>query len=54
MAFEDEEVKRICVANFGGLKGITNSTYGKTGVAGIDGEVTYEQVLAVTNINNLF
>ena len=54
MAFEDEEVKRICVANFGGLNGITNSTYGKTGVAGIKGEVTYEQVLAVTNINTLF
>lgn len=54
MAFEDEEVKRICVANFGGLKGITSSTYGKTGVAGIEGEVTYEQVLAVTNINTLF
>ena len=54
MAFEDKEVKRICVANFGGLNGITNSTYGKTGVAGIDGEVTYEQVLAVTNIGSLF
>lgn len=54
MAFEDEEVKRICVAKFGGLKGITNSIYGKTGVAGIEGEVTYEQVLAVTNIDTLF
>ena len=54
MAFEDEEVKRICVANFGGLNGITNSDYGKTGVAGIEGEVTYEQVLAVTNIGTLF
>ena len=54
MSFEDKEVKRICVANFGGLKGITNSTYGKTGVAGIEGEVTYEQVLAVTNIGTLF
>ena len=54
MAFEDEEVKRICVANFGGLNGITNSDYGKTGVAGIAGEVTYEQVLAVTNIGTLF
>ena len=54
MAFEDENVKRICVANFGGLNGITNSTYGKTGVAGIEGEVTYEQVLAVTNIGTLF
>ena len=54
MAFEDEEVKRICVANFGGLNGITNSGYGKKGVAGIEGEVTYEQVLAVTNIGTLF
>ncbi len=54
MAFEDNEVKRICVTNFGGLNGITNSTYGKTGVAGIKGEVTYEQVLAVTNIGTLF
>ena len=54
MAFEDEEVKRICVANFGGLNGIIYSKYGKTGVAGIAGEVTYEQVLAVTNISTLF
>ena len=54
MAFEDEEFKRICVANFGGLHGITKSNYGKTGVAGIEGEVTYEQVLAVTNIGTLF
>lgn len=54
MAFEDPEVKRICVANFGGLKGITNASYGKTGVVGIYGEVTYEQVLAVTNIGTLF
>ena len=54
MAFEDEEVKRICVANFGGLNGITNSGYGKKGVAGIEGEVTYEQVLAVTDIGTLF
>ena len=54
MAFEDEEVKRICVANFGGSNGITNASYGKTGVVGIEGEVTYEQVLAVTNIGTLF
>ena len=54
MAFEDPEVKRICVANFGGLKGITNASYGKTGVVGINGEVTYEQVLAVTDIGTLF
>ena len=54
MAFEDEEVKRICVANFGGSNGITNASYGKTGVVGIEGEVTYEQVLAVTNIGSLF
>ena len=54
MAFEDPEVKRICVANFGGSNGIRNASYGKTGVVGIDGEVTYEQVLAVTNIGTLF
>ena len=54
MAFEDAEVKRICVANFGGSNGITNASYGKTGVVGIEGEVTYEQVLAVTNIGSLF
>lgn len=54
MAFEDNEVKRICVENFGGVNGITQASYGKTGVVGIEGEVTYEQVLAVTAIDSLF
>ncbi|MCI6619635.1 MAG: BspA family leucine-rich repeat surface protein [Prevotella sp.] len=52
--FADAEVKRICVDNFGGLNGISNAKYGTVGVKGLDGEVTYRQARAVTNIGMLF
>ena len=51
MAFEDPEVKKWLVANIGGERGITNSTYGVVGVKGVAGEVTYEQALATRIIN---
>lgn len=52
--FEDPEVKRICVENFGGLNGIANRIYGDMGVKGVDGEVTYRQARAVTHFHNIF
>ena len=52
--FEDEAVKTICVANFGGANGITNKNYGTLGVKGKDGEITLAQAKAVTNIATLF
>ena len=54
MVFEDPEVKKWLVANIGGERGITNSVYGKVGVKGIAGEVTYEQVLATRYIDFSF
>ena len=52
--FEDPAVKQICVENFGGLNGITNSIYGTVGVSGVAGEVTIEQAAAVVNFNKIF
>ena len=54
MVFEDPEVKRICVENFGGVSGITNSKIGTVGIPGKAGEVSYEQILAVKNLKFLF
>ena len=51
MTFEDPEIKKWLVANIGGEQGITNGVYGKVGVRGIAGEVTYEQVLAVEDVS---
>ena len=51
MTFEDPEIKKWLVANIGGERGITNSAYGKVGVRGIAGEVTYEQVLATEDVS---
>ena len=51
MTFEDPEVKKWLVANIGGERGITNGAYGKVGVRGIAGEVTYEQVLATEDVS---
>ena len=51
MTFEDPEVKKWLVANIGGERGITNDAYGKVGVRGIAGEVTYEQVLATEDVS---
>ena len=51
MTFEDPEIKKWLVANIGGEQGITNGVYGKVGVRGIAGEVTYEQVLAVEEVS---
>ena len=51
MTFEDPEIKKWLVANIGGEQGITNSAYGRVGVQGIAGEVTYEQVLAVEDVS---
>ena len=53
MTFEDPEIKKWLVANIGGEQGITNGVYGKVGVRGIAGEVTYEQVLAVEDVSIL-
>ena len=53
MTFEDPEIKKWLVANIGGEQGITNSAYGRVGVQGIAGEVTYEQVLAVEDVSIL-
>lgn len=52
--FQDEEIKRICVENFGGTNGIKNWIFGKVGVKGIEGEITKKQALAVTAIRNSF
>lgn len=54
IVFEDPEVKRICVENFGGENGIINKSFGTVGVQGMSGEVTYRQVLAVSFFGNLF
>ena len=51
MTFEDPEIKKWLVANIGGERGITNEAYGKIGVRGIAGEVTYEQVLACKRVD---
>ena len=51
MTFEDPEIKKWLVANIGGERGITNGAYGKVGVRGIAGEVTYEQVLATEDVS---
>jgi len=51
MTFEDPEIKKWLVANIGGERGITNGAYGKIGVRGIAGEVTYEQVLATEDVS---
>ena len=51
MTFEDPEVKKWLVANIGGERGITKSDYGKVGVRGIAGEVTYEQALATEDVS---
>lgn len=45
--FEDDEVKRICVANWGG-------EYSSTNLYGVPGELTYEQAAAVTSIVGVF
>ena len=46
--FKDPEVKRICVANWGGPLCIS------TKVPGIPGEITYEQAAGVTSIGTAF
>ena len=46
--FEDAEVKRICVANWGGPLCIS------TKVPGVPGELTYEQAAAVSSIGTAF
>ena len=46
--FEDAEVKRICVANWGGEYSSSTNKYG------VQGELTYEQAAAVTNIGKVF
>ena len=51
MTFEDPEIKKWLVANIGGERGITNGNYGKVGVRGIAGEVTYEQALATEDVS---
>jgi cell surface protein (putative) len=51
MTFEDPEVKKWLVANIGGEQGITNGIYGKVGVRGVAGEVTYEQALAAEDVS---
>lgn len=58
MVFEDPEVKMVLVQYIGGESGITRDILGTTGVKGVAGEVTYEQVLAckslyLLNINNI-
>ena len=52
--FEDAEVKRICVENFGGESGITNKRYGTVGVAGMAGELTRRQAAEVSYFGDLF
>ena len=52
--FKDAEVKRICVENFGGENGISNASYGRNGIAGYAGEVTYKQAAAVVSSKDLF
>lgn len=47
--FDNQDLKRFCVENFGGENGITNKKYGLTGVRGCAGEFTFKQAAAVTN-----
>lgn len=54
IVFEDPEVKRICVGNFGGESGITNWRYGTIGIKGIAGELTYRQALGVSQFVDVF
>ena len=46
--FEDAEVKRICVANWGGEYCASTNKYG------VPGELTYEQAAVVTSIDSKF
>ena len=46
--FEDAEVKRICVANWGGEYCASTNKYG------VPGELTYEQAAAVSSIGTVF
>ena len=46
--FEDDEVKRICVNNWGGKYGVASK------VPGVPGELTYEQAAAVSSIGTVF
>lgn len=48
--FADPRLKQWAVENYGGTNGISNEMYGTVGVAGVAGELTYEQAAAVTNI----
>ena len=48
--FADPRLKQWAVKNYGGVSGITDEKYGTNGVAGVAGELTYEQAAAVTNI----
>lgn len=50
VAFADPRLKQWAVENYGGVSGITDVKYGTMGVAGVAGELTYEQAAAVTNI----
>lgn len=47
--FDNQDLKRFCVENFGGENGITDNKYGITGVRGCAGEFTFKQAAAVTN-----
>lgn len=47
--FDNQDLKRFCVENFGGENGITDKKYGLTGVRGCAGELTFKQAAAVTN-----
>ena len=47
--FDNQDLKRFCVENFGGENGITDNKYGLTGVRGCAGEFTFKQAAAVTN-----
>ena len=50
VAFADPRLKQWAVENYGGVSGIKDVKYGTVGVAGVAGELTYEQAAAVTNI----
>lgn len=54
IVFEDPEVKRICVVNFGGESGIRNVAHGTVGIRGVEGEVTYRQAENVKSLAQLF
>lgn len=51
--FEDKEVKRICVKNFGGENGIKDKYYGVVGIKGYEDEITYKQILAVKRFGGI-